>query len=142
MSVILFNKGEVFQRLADAYEGLKQVIEASEEDDKSFYKSLRRLHFANVATYLCQYHDDTLLSDAELAGIDPFISLQGEADPLQSDLEKLNQFIGEWSHLQYNLVTNDGEEYQATTAYEFMNGLAMRLSRAVVSGVVGAEQKP
>jgi hypothetical protein len=140
MSVILFTKDDLYQNLANMYEGLKRLIQAGEEDDYKFYKSLRRLHFANVATFLCQYHDDTKLSDAELASIDPFIELQGKAIPGMSNLEKLNLFLGEWGSLQYNLVTNDGELYKATEAYEYINGLALRLSRAVVEQAVHTEQ--
>ena len=82
MSVILFARAGIFKRMADCYESLKPPMRAyhyarfTEEDDYQFYKSLRRLYFANVATFLCQYHDDT----PENLDIDPFQSLEGSVD--------------------------------------------------------------
>ena len=93
MSVILFSKEEVYQELADSYEGLKGILRRRPEDDERFYKALRRLYFANVAAYLCQYHDDSPLGSDELAGIDPFQDLQGPADPFLSTAEKVARFI-------------------------------------------------
>lgn len=140
MSVILFSKSDVYQDLANMYEGLKRHIQATSDEDYKFYKSLRRLYFANVATFLCQYHDDSPLSKDELQEIDPFIDLQGKAIPGMSLLEKLNLFLGSWGSLQYNLVTNDGEMYQGKEAYEYINYLALRLSREVVEILLREQQ--
>src|SRR5256885_1471752 len=115
MSVILFSKGEVFQELADAYEGLKPLlrpIASQEEEDEEFYLALRRLYFANVATYLCQYHDETPLSAEELQGIDPFVGLQGHTKPLTTKLVMLYTFLSAWGLVKYNLTTNAGETYE------------------------------
>jgi len=139
VSVILFTRGEVYQGLANGYEGLKHLIHANEEADHKFYKSLRRLYFANVATYLCQYHDNSPLSKEELQNIDPFQTLQGVPTPSMNLLEKLNLFLSSWGSLKYNLVTNDGEMYQAKIAYEYINSLALRFSSAVVERAVLAE---
>src|SRR6266700_1268050 len=109
MSVILFSKGEVYKQLADAYEGLKHLrYFKTEEEDNRFYNSLRRLYFANVATFLCQYHDHTSLGEDELTAIDQFQELEGK-DKCQSDLEDLSEFLQAWGSLRYNLTTNDGE---------------------------------
>jgi hypothetical protein len=78
MSVILFTKEEVYQELADAYEVLKRILTYRSENDMKFYKALRWLYFANAATFLCQYHDDTPLSKEELSAVDPFIELEGK----------------------------------------------------------------
>ena len=86
MSVILFAKEQVYRKLADAYEGLHGLLHASREDDERFYKSLRRLYFANVATFLCQYHNEPGLPQEELIGIDTFSALQGKADPMKSNM--------------------------------------------------------
>jgi len=135
VSVILFTKEEVYQDLADAYERLKYLrYDRSQEKDGQFYKSLRRLYFANVATYFCQYHDDTPLSENELTHIDSFKELQGE-DRFTSDLEALDAFLSAWGRLQYNLVTNDGERYQAKEAFTVIAGLAELFSREVVSNL-------
>src|SRR5690242_5285024 len=114
MSVILYSKEEVYQEMADAYEGLKYLLHGCwSVDDVKFYKSLRRLYFANVATYLCQYHDDTPLSEAELTSIDGFMFLEGKKDTTLTNLDKVNSFLSAWTGLQYNLTTNDGECYEA-----------------------------
>ena len=67
MSVIQFSKDQVFQELADSFEELKDLLFHRNWKDERFYKALRRLYFANVATYLCQYHDDSPLSVSELS---------------------------------------------------------------------------
>src|SRR6266446_8496774 len=101
MSVILFAKEEVYQDLADAYERLKYLrYNRTQEKDAQFYKSLRRLYFANVATWLCQYHDDSPLSESELTHIDPFMELDGK-NRFTSDLEALHAFLSAWGSLQY-----------------------------------------
>jgi hypothetical protein len=97
-----------------------------------FYRALRRLYFANVATYLCQYHDDSPLSQDELAAIDPFTKLQGKRTPNRSLVESNNAFLSAWGGLKYNLVTNDGEQYLAKESFEFLEDLALSLSRAVL----------
>src|SRR5947208_16967681 len=97
MSVILFSKHEVYQQLADAYEGLKHLrLSQGKDYDAHFYKSLRRLYFANVATYLCQYHDDSPLEPNELCALDPFQELQGKADIQATDVEELSRFLEAW----------------------------------------------
>lgn len=141
MSVILFEKCEVYQELADGYEGLKSCLESSEESDIKFYKSLRRLYFANVATYLCQYHDEVGLTNKDLPFIDPFMSLQGKADPMKSTLAKAHDFLSSWGSLRYNLVTNDGEEYHPIEAYGYINEVALRISREVIEQAVNLEEK-
>ena len=140
MSVILFSKGEVYQEMADAYEGLKHLLfqPVDSERDERFYKSLRRLYFANVAAFLCQYHDDSPLAKEELGEIDPFQELQGKRSAkgllLQADYAQLlEQFLEAWSSLQYNLTTNDGEEYRALQGYECIEEIAQRLSVAVAT---------
>ena len=141
MSVILFAKVEVYQSLADAYEGLKRLVQSSDDEDTQFYKSLRRLYFANVATYLCQYHDEPGLTNKDLPPIDPFLNLQGKADPMKSTLEKGNEFLHNWGRLAYNLVTNDGEAYHPRQAYRYINELAIRISRNVIVQAVNQEEK-
>jgi hypothetical protein len=132
MSVILFSKDDVYQELADAYERLKFLrYNRTQEKDDQFYKSLRRLYFANVATFLCQYHDDTPLADNELTQIDSFMELEGK-NRFKSDLEALNAFLSAWGRLQYNLVTNDGEYYQAKEACKVIADLAEFFSSEVV----------
>src|SRR5205807_1458607 len=76
MSVILFSKDEVYTEMANAYESLKHLLfydGKRDERDIEFYTSLRRLYFANVAAWLCNYHDDeSPLSAQELGCIDTF----------------------------------------------------------------------
>ncbi len=142
MSVILFSKAEVFQDLANAYERLKsRLIFHNAEEDYKFYKSLRRLYFANVATYLCQYHDDTPLNDNELQAIETFSEIQGKANPLLSEVEALHIFLSAWGSLRYNLVTNDGERYEAKEAYECITSLALTFSRSIIETLALSEQK-
>src|SRR2546421_10910450 len=142
MSVILFAKDDLYQSLANAYERLKQhLLPMSEEQDYTFYKSLRRLYFANVATYLCQYHDDTPLRNNELQAIETFSEIQGKADPRLSNVEALHIFLSAWGSLQYNLTTNDGERYEAREAYEFMTTLSLRFCRSVIETLALAEQR-
>jgi len=136
MSVILFSKDEVYQDLADAYERLKYLcFNRSQEKDNQFYKSLRRLYFANVATYLCQYHDDSALPEEELTHIDTFMELEGK-NRFESNLEALNTFLSAWGSLKYNLITNDGEYYQATEAARTVHDLADLFSREVISQLI------
>jgi hypothetical protein len=136
MSVILFNsRDKVFQDLADGYEGLKYLRGYNtQEQNDTFYNSLRRLYFANVATYLCQYHDDTPLSESELSTLDTFQRLQGK-DRGGSEIEKLNKFLYAWSLLDYNLVTNDGEKYKAEKAYACITDLAIYFSKEVAENL-------
>jgi hypothetical protein len=84
MSVILFSPQEVYKDLADSYESLKGFMRLhaymvfNEEADGKFYKALRRMYYANVACFLCQYHDDTPLGEDELKSISTFQELQGD----------------------------------------------------------------
>jgi hypothetical protein len=131
MSVILFSPHEVYKELADAYEGLKHLqYSMSEEKDMKFYKSLRRLYFANVATFLCQYHDDTPLDKGVLTSIDAFQELDGKNQE-RTLIEDLSEFLQSWGSLRYNLTTNDGEAYRAQDAYDCINELALFFSREV-----------
>jgi hypothetical protein len=132
MSVILFAKKDVYQEMADAFEDLKRVLAYRSWSDGVFYKALRRLYFANVAAFLCQYHDDSPLSAKELANIDPFIELTGKRRPERSLIESAHAFLAAWASLKYNLTTNDGEEYKATKSSEFMDGLALSFCSAVL----------
>ena len=132
MSVILFSKNEVYKTMANAYEDLKHLLVHPGENDERFYKALRRLYFANVATFLCQYYDDSPLHPDELTNIDPFQELEGKQTPTRPWRESLHDFLSAWSSLKYNLVTNDGEQYLAKDSYEFMEMLSMWLCRAVL----------
>jgi hypothetical protein len=141
VSVILFAKASVYQELADAYEGLKHLrLSVTAEQDQVFYTSLRRLYFANVATYLCQYHDETPLAASELAAIDPFSELQGTAKLERTPVANLHAFLDAWGSLQYNLVTNDGEQYEAKDGYAYIADLAEYFSREVAR-ILAVEKK-
>ena len=134
MSVILFTKAGVYQELADGYEGLKEGMRVyfhrpfTPEDDYQFYKSLRRLYFANVATFLCQYHDET----PENTEVDTFIDLKGKRDPYASFEWLVSTFVANWKSLKYNLVTNDGEQYRPVQAYECIERLAVQYMEALI----------
>ncbi len=125
MSVKLYSRTHDFQKLADAYESIKPYLGPFwSGTDEQFYKALRRLYFANVATYLCQYHDSSPLSADELLGIDPFQELEGRLSLSRTPMECAHTFLSQWRGLQYNLTTNDGEIYVAKESYEFMDTLA------------------
>ena len=130
MSVILFDPREVYLDMADAYEGLKHRLHTSEDADARFYTALRRIYFANVATFLCQYHDDTPLRPDELAAISPFQHVAGaaQAGVRSSTAELAQHFCAAWSALKYNLVTNDGEMYQACDSFAYLEALAVRIA--------------
>src|ERR1700738_5287112 len=127
MSVILFSRREVYQELADAYEGLKHLQDFSEGKNDKFYKSLRRLYFANVATFLCQYHDGTPLLEEELKGIETFAEIEGHPEKGKSSLFYAFQFLYLWGRLKYNLSTNDGEFYEAREAFAYIQELALTI---------------
>ena len=137
MSVILFESTEVYQDMADAYEGLKWHLRGRVTDE-GFYKALRRLYFANVAAYLCQYHDDSPLSPDELQAISPFQTLDPnpEVGFSRTSPQLAQQFLAAWSHLKYNLVTNDGECYQARDSFELLDALALALAESVLDAEV------
>lgn len=142
MSVILFSTDEVYKQMADAYEGLKHFqgpTRLCKDDDERFYKSLRRLYFANVASYLCQYHDDTQLSKEELAAVDPFQELTG-TDLGKDDIEDLCEFLCSWGELKYNLVTNDGEAYRPVDAYVYIEWLVFFFSREVAKSLTKKQE--
>ena len=130
MSVILFDPREVYLDMADAYEGLKHRLHTSEDADARFYTALRRIYFANVATFLCQYHDDTPLSPEELAAISPFQQLAGDVQTgaCSTPMELAQHFHSAWSALTYNLATNDGEMYQACDSFAYLEGLAVQIA--------------
>jgi len=144
MSVILYSRENVFKEMADSFEALKPALRqaqftVTEDYDDTFYKALRRLHFANVATFLCQYHDDT--PESKLA-IDPFADFpQGNPDRTKSVLAHANTFLTAWSSLQYNLITNDGERFIAKEAHEFIEGYARRMSQCVIEREAELQQK-
>src|SRR5690349_16202519 len=108
MSVILFSRNTVFKEMADSYEGLKPYLRLryftiDADYNYNFYKSLRRLYFANVATFLCQYHDDTP-EDLSKLNIDPFADFpKGKPDMSKDVLAHANAFLQARSSLQYNL---------------------------------------
>ncbi len=130
MSVILFDTSEVYLDMADAYEGLKHRLQTSADADARFYKALRRIYFANVATFLCQYHDDTPLRPEELATISPFQHLGGAAQASVRDTTAAlaQHFLSAWSALTYNLVTNDGEMYRACDSFAHLEALAVQIA--------------
>ncbi len=139
MSVILFSSSDdIYSTLSRSYEGLKDFTTQytyrtfSQDDDYRFYKALRRLYFANVACFLCQYHDDSPLPPAELQGIETFTNFQlGQRDIHMSNQKLVKEFFDAWGSLKYNLCTNDGELYKAIDSYEYMEGLAASYARAL-----------
>ena len=135
MSVILFNSTGVYQDMADAYETLRRLLSVTDEERHKFYKALRRIYFANVATFFCQYHDDTPLRDEELARIETFQGVEGTVTWL-STMRAAEQFLRAWMALKYNLVTNDGEEFRATDSYAYLEGIAEQCARAALEGVL------
>jgi len=136
MSVILFTKSEVFQEMADEYEGLKHLQRVyGNIDDEKFYKSLRRLYFANVATFLCQYHDDSPISSEELQGIETFQDIEGEKSIVGDNVKRLNRFLDAWNSLQYNLITNDGEKYVAKESEEYIKSLIDLWTKGVLENL-------
>jgi hypothetical protein len=140
MSVILFSsKNDVFTTMAQSYENLKFFTRMrvgrtfSQDDDYRFYKALRRLYFANVACWLCQYHDDTPLPPHELTQIETFANFeQCRHCPAGSPGKLVQAFLAAWGSLTYNLSTNDGELYRAVDSYEYINDLAYCYARAYV----------
>jgi hypothetical protein len=135
MSVILFDPSEVYEEMADAYAGLKYRLHADADAEARFSKALRRIYYANVATFLCQYHDDTPLSDDELQAISTFQTLTPNPAVGRdcTDVELAHHFLAAWSLLNYNLMTNDGECYQARDSIAFLDALAMRIARDVLA---------
>src|SRR5215208_2884737 len=93
MSVILFQSTEVYQEMADAFEEIKYLLKYRSWGDERFYKALRRLYFANVATYLCQYHDDSPLSQEELTAIESFQKLDGKRRLNRTPVQSINAFL-------------------------------------------------
>ena len=147
MSVMLFSSNEVYKTMSRSYEGLKGLAMRyshrafSQEDDYQFYKALRRLYFANVSCYLCQYHDDTPLASAELQAIETFSEIEGYSAPVRPDHEELvNQFLDAWRSLKYNLCTNDCELYKASDSYDYMEELAHCYRRALIFALLHAGQ--
>jgi hypothetical protein len=143
--ICLFNSGSLedrlFQELADSFEELKTLLPHRSWSDDRFYKALRRLYFANVATYLCQYHDDSPLSATELSAIEPFVELTGRKTPGRPLENSAHAFLEAWSDLKYNLRTNDGEQYTARDSYEFMEYLALWIAKEVLMGVSSEPEK-
>ena len=128
MSVILFNVTEVYQELATAYEGLKHSLHQTSEDRERFYRALRRMYYANVATYLCQYHDDTPLDGDELTAIDTVQNIPTRVAP-HSNAECAQLYLRAWGSLKYNTMTNDGEVYKAEDSYELLQSLNEAIAR-------------
>ena len=133
MSVILFSKNEVYRIMANSYETLAGVynrhffISDPLVKRDNFYRALRRIYFANVACFLCQYHDDTPEKNLD-SFIDSFQELEGKLESI-SLAEAVNNFLQAWSSLNYNLVTNDGEKFIAKDSYELLNEYALNLGR-------------
>lgn len=134
MSVILFSKKEVYQKMADSYETMSSIynrhfyISDPESHKQNFYRSLRRMYFANVATFLCQYHDET--PETDLSFIDPFTELEGKNHYDYMTIEEgVDQFLQAWSSLEYNTTTNDGEQYIAKEGHEFLKNYGYNLGR-------------
>src|SRR5262249_12789464 len=128
---------EVYKDLADSYESLKGFMRHyacmtfNEEADGKFYKALRRMYYANVACFLCQYHDDTPLNEKELTSISTFQELpEAEQDWTKPVEYHLHRFLLAWGSLCYNLVTNDGEEYRAQESYRYIQALVILYARA------------
>ncbi len=149
MSVILFSsKSDVFESMARSYEGLKQFTRQytyrtfTQEDDCQFYKALRRLYFANVACWLCQYHDNSPLPPSELQEIETFSEIEGYTAPLYPlHGELIRKFLEAWGSLKYNLYTNDGELYKPVDSYEYMEGLARSYGRALAESLHTSEER-
>ena len=134
MSVILFHSSEVYTELAKAYESLKpyRLYEVEVKSD-AFYGALRRLYFANVAAFLCNYHDETELDQETLASIETFSDfgpVQGDSD---KDLHELvYDFCSAWGSLEYNLYTNGGELYKPQESYELLSKMANSYMKASI----------
>ncbi len=144
MSVILFNskKDSVFAEMATSYENLKHFARVhayrtfSETDDYAFYKSLRRLYFANVACWLCQYHDESPLPQGEILSIETFSNIDClKPGPILPPGEHVHNFLEAWGSLNYNLCTNDGEFYKPLESHELITNLAQSYGRALASSV-------
>lgn len=124
--------------MARSYEGLKgymrrHAYRSFADEDEVFYKALRRLYYANVATYLCQYHDSTPLSDDELRSIDTFDRFVPAQCGMDVEPGKLiKEFLEAWGSLKYNLITNEGECYKAAESYEYIEGLAHHYARTLI----------
>src|SRR5947209_7014216 len=131
MSVILFRPCEVYREMASAYTALIHHLHDTEDDTNRFYKALRRMYFANVAAYLCQYHDDSPLSEKDLLEIDTFQDLSATVEE-SGILENVRMYLKAWGSLKYNTVTNDGECYIARDSYEYLQDLAERMARLAV----------
>ena len=132
MSVILFSKNEVYKTMTNSFEDLKHLLRYRSWDDGRFYTALRRLYFANVATFLCQYHDNSPLHTDELSSIDTFTDFAGKRTFTRPMQESALDLLAAWNSLKYNLVTNDGEHYKAQDSYEFMEMLALWFCREVL----------
>jgi hypothetical protein len=117
--------------MASAYMALKHHLLDTEDDTNRFYKALRRMYFANVATYLCQYHDDSRLSEKELLSIDTCQEISAEVKE-SGIMENVRAYLRAWGSLKYNTITNDGEQYIARESYEYLQGLAERMARLAV----------
>lgn len=129
MSVILFEPSEVYLDLAISYEKLKDFCRFhdktfTEDEDNQFYKSLRRMYFANVACYLCQYHCNNSINTE---GISTFKidlkKLAKEDKEVQNPEDYISDFLDAFGALEYNLCTNDGENYIAEQAFSLLKGL-------------------
>jgi hypothetical protein len=128
MSVILFSVHDVYADMATAYEGLKHPLHETANDEQRFYKALRRMYYANVAAYLCQYHGDKPLSEQELTSIDTVQHIAARKAPL-SVTECARMYLHAWGALKYNTVTNDGEVYRAEDSYALLESLGESTSR-------------
>ena len=132
MSVMLLNITGVYQDMATAYAGLKQALHQTADDEQRFYRALRRMYYANVAAFLCQYHDDTPLSEDKLTSIDTVQHIPSE-DPSIRVQDCAQLYLEAWWSLKYNTVTNDGEVYKAEDSYALLQALSESMTRLALA---------
>ena len=113
----------------------------TEEDDSQFYMALRRLHFANVACFLFQYHDDTPLGADELSAIETFAEdMTGKPVIGVTSLQLVSRLLRAWESLKYNLRMNAGELFIAQQSFDYINNLAARYSYALITDMARDEE--
>lgn len=130
MSVILFCKSEVFQKMANAYASLSHYMLNAhpEEYNQEFYDSLCYLHYANIAAYMATYAKGEGQIGDLVKGAEFFTEIQGKRSFEVHPIEELAELMGAWSHLQYNLVTNGGEMFIPRKAFDFVQATIEKLA--------------
>ena len=94
-----------------------------------------------MASFLCQYHDDTP-EDISKLDIDPFSDFpEGKPDRQKNTLANAHAFLLAWNRLKYNLVTNDGEQFIAKEAQDFIEDYASSMSRHIIGREAELQQK-